>query len=292
MKKLNFVLSLITQDHDYPIEQAASAEEIARRLGLDLKIVFADNDAIQQSQPILEFIQTKSAAPPDGIILEPAGGAALPQAARAAETAGIGWVVLSCHADHLQELRKLNGVPIFALNSDSVEVAACLPNGGTALYLQGPSDSATAKQRTDGLHAIKPANIQPKMMKAQWTEASAYKAITAWLRLSTSQQSRIDLIAAQNDAMAVGARKAFQEVFDQEARDRWLAPPYIGSLDEAVGMKPHIQVAQRPHRKALDVSPGKKAGRRASPFRDDTCSRAYSVQVHSGCRLGLPPLCE
>ena len=80
MKKLKFVLSLITQDNDYQIEQAASAEEIARRLGLDLKIVFADNDAIQQSQPILEFIQSKSAAPPDGIILEPAGGTALPQA--------------------------------------------------------------------------------------------------------------------------------------------------------------------------------------------------------------------
>jgi len=158
----------------------------------------------------------------------PPGGTALPQVARAAETAGIGWVVLSCHADHLHELRKLNRVPIFALNSDSVEVAACLPNGGTALYLQGPSDSTTAKQRTDGLHAIKPANIQLKMMKAQWTESSAYKAITAWLRLSTSQQSHIDLIAAQNDAMAVGARKAFQEVFDQDARDRWLALPYIG----------------------------------------------------------------
>ena len=95
MKKLNYVLSLITQDNDYQIEQAASAEEIARRLGLDLKIVFADNDAIQQSQQILEFIQTKSAALPDGIILEPAGGTALPQVARAAETAGIGWVVLS-----------------------------------------------------------------------------------------------------------------------------------------------------------------------------------------------------
>src|SRR6267142_5531543 len=209
MKKLNFVLSLITQDNDYQIEQAASAEEIARRLGLDLKIVFADNDAIQQSQQILQFIQTKSAALPDGIILEPAGGTALPQVARAAAMAGIGWVVLNRHADYLHELRKLNRVPIFAVSSDSVEVgriqarqlAALLPNGGTAVYLQGPSDSTTARQRTDGMQATKPANIQLKMMKAQWTEASAYRAVTAWLRLSTSQQSHVDVIAAQNDAM-------------------------------------------------------------------------------------------
>jgi len=236
MKKLNFVLSLITQDNDYQIEQAASAEETARRLGLDLKIVFADNDAIQQSQQILQFIQSKSAALPDGIILEPAGGTALPQVARAAATAGIGWVVLNRHTDYLHELRRTNRVPIFAVSSDSVEVgriqarqlAAFLPNGGTALYLQGPSDSTTAKQRTDGMHASKPANIQLKMIKAQWTEASAYKAITAWLRLSTSQQSHVDVIAAQNDAMASGARKAFQEVFDQDARDRWLALPYMG----------------------------------------------------------------
>ncbi len=96
------------------------------------------------------------------------------------------------------------------------------------MYLQGPSDSTTARQRTDGMQATKPANIQLKMMKAQWTEASAYKAVTAWLRLSTSQQSHVDVIAAQNDAMAVGARKAFQEVFDQNARDRWLALPYMG----------------------------------------------------------------
>jgi ribose transport system substrate-binding protein len=236
MKKLSFVLSLITQDNDYQIEQAASAEEAARRLGLDLKIIFADNDAIQQSQQILQFIQTKSAALPDGIILEPAGGTALPQVARAAASAGIAWVVLNRHADYLHELRKINRVPIFAVSSDSVEVgriqarqlAAFLPNGGTALYIQGPSDSTTAKQRTDGLHATKSVAIQLKMMKAQWTEASAYKAITAWLRLTTSQQSHIDLIAAQNDAMAVGARKAFQEVPDQNARDRWLSLPYIG----------------------------------------------------------------
>jgi ribose transport system substrate-binding protein len=236
MKKLTLVLSLITQDNDYQIEQAASAEEAARRLGIDLKIVFADNDAIQQSQQILQFIQSKSVPLPDGIILEPAGGTALPQVARAAAAAGIGWVVLNRHADYLQELRKTQRVPLFAVSSDSVEVgrlqarqlAALLPNGGSALYIQGPSDSSTAKQRTDGLQQTKSVVVQLKMMKAQWTEASAYKAVTAWLRLSTSQQSHMDVIAAQNDAMAIGARKAFLEVPDQNTRDRWLALPYLG----------------------------------------------------------------
>jgi ribose transport system substrate-binding protein len=160
----------------------------------------------------------------------------LPQVARAAATAGVGWVVLNRQVDYVTELRKNHRVPIFAVTSDSLEVghlqarqlAAILPGGGCALYIQGPSDSATAKLRTDGLMEMRRDTLQLKMMKAQWTEASAYRAITAWLRLTTSQQSQIDVISAQNDAMAMGARKAFQEVLDQSARDRWLALPYLG----------------------------------------------------------------
>jgi hypothetical protein len=46
MKKLNFLVSLTTNDNDYQIEQAASAEETARRWEQTLRIIYADNDAI------------------------------------------------------------------------------------------------------------------------------------------------------------------------------------------------------------------------------------------------------
>lgn len=237
MKKLSFVVSLITQDNDYQIEQAASAEEAARRLGLDVKVIFADNDAIQQSQQILKIIQSNSAPLPDGIILESAGATALPHVARAAASAGIAWVVLNRDVDYIHPLRSSYSVPVFSVTSDNREIgriqgrqlAALLPDGGTVLYIQGPSESASAKPRTEGILETKPLNVLLKMIKGQWTEASAYKAVHAWLRLSTSQQSHIDVIAAQNDAMAMGARKAFQEVTDLDARDRWLSLPYIGS---------------------------------------------------------------
>ena len=35
MKKLRFLVSLTTNDNDYQIEQAVSAEDAARRLGVD-----------------------------------------------------------------------------------------------------------------------------------------------------------------------------------------------------------------------------------------------------------------
>ena len=78
------------------------------------------------------------------------------------------------------------------------------------------------------MYETKPADVQVKVMRAQWTEASSYRAVSSWLRLSTSHQNRIDLIAAQDDGMALGARKAFQELPDPVARQRWLSLPFIG----------------------------------------------------------------
>jgi len=66
-------------------------------------------------------------------------------------------------------------------------------------------------------------------MKGRWTEDSAYQIVSSWLKLSTSQNSDLNLIAGQNDAMAMGAKKAFQELTAGPARDRWLSLPFIGS---------------------------------------------------------------
>src|SRR5712691_9219827 len=236
MKKLKFLVSLTTNDNDYQIEQAAAADEAARCLGVDVQIIYAENDSITQSQQILSVIQSRSDAHPDGIIFEPVGGTALPQVARAAVSAGISWVVLNRDVEYVTELRKAYRVPIFSITSDHEEIgriqgkqfAALLPKGGSVLYIQGPSESLAAKQRTTGMYETKPADVQIKIMKGQWTEDSSYRAVSSWLRLSTSQQSRIDLIAAQDDAMALGARKAFQDLPDTLARDRWLSLPYIG----------------------------------------------------------------
>src|SRR5438874_8764547 len=216
MKKLNFLLSLTTTDNDYQIEQAAAAEEAARRLGADVQIVHADNDSIAQSQQLLKVIQSTSDAHPDGIILEPVGGTALPQVARAAAAAGIAWVVLNRDVEYIQELRKSFRVPTFVVTADHEEIGriqgrqfgALLPKGGSILYIQGPSESSAARQRTAGMYETKRVDIQVKTLKANWTEASAFKAINSWLRLSTSRESRIDVIAAQDDSMAMGARKA------------------------------------------------------------------------------------
>ena len=231
-----FVVSLITNDNDYQVEQAASAEEAARTLGVGLQVIYADNDSIQQSQQILKFIQGDPEQHPDGIIMEPVGGTGLPQVARAAVEAGIGWVVLNREVDYVKHLRQSSAAPVFGLAADNQEIgrlqgrqfAALLPKGGTVLYIQGPSDTDAAKLRSAGMFETKPVNVQVKVIKAQWTEASAFKAITSWLQLTTSQKAQIDLISAQNDAMAAGAKKAFQQFIGGGVKDHWSNLPFLG----------------------------------------------------------------
>jgi ribose transport system substrate-binding protein len=236
MANLKFLLSLTTSENDYQLEQANAATLSAKNLGVELQTVYAENDAINQSTQILKAIQVAPEDRPNAIVFEPVGGTALPQVARAAVHAGIGWVVLNRDANYIPELRAGARVPVFGLSSDHAEIgriqgrqaSALLPHGGSALYIQGPSENSAARDRLLGFQEVKHANLHLTMLKGQWTEESAQRTIRSWLKLTTSQKTVVDLVAAQNDLMAVGARKAFQEVASEVDRERWLNLPFLG----------------------------------------------------------------
>jgi ABC-type sugar transport system substrate-binding protein len=182
-------------------------------------------------------VQTKPGERPDGILFEPIGGPALAVVARAAVDAGIGWVVLNKQVGYVKELRRLSRVPVFVVTSDHLEMgriqgyqlAALLPKGGTILSIEGPAESDACKLRIAGLLEAKPTNIHVKTMRGNWTESSAFHTVKSWLRLSTSQHEAIAAVAAQNDAMAVGAKKAFEE-FTREfgGRQHFEDFPFLG----------------------------------------------------------------
>ena len=231
MKTLRVVLALITRDNDYQREQASVAEAAARRLGIDLQVVYADNDAILQTKQILEAIQAPAAERPDAVVVEPVGTGMLGVASAAAGR-GIGWIVLNREADYLSALREASSVPIGSIECDNAEVgriqgrqfAALLPSGGTVLYVEGPGTDVV-KQRRAGVDETLPANIELKPLRARWTEESAFQVVAARL---ARPGSSIDLIGCQNDAMAMGARKAVEALPDARQREQWLKLPFTG----------------------------------------------------------------
>jgi ribose transport system substrate-binding protein len=234
MEKLNVVVSLITEQNDYQKEQAASAQAAAARLGASVEIVYAHNDAVQQTQQILQFIQEPSKRP-DAIIVEPVG-TGMPQVAKAAVSAGIAWGIINSRVDYLDELRRRALVPVFSVLSDHEEIgriqgqqiAAILGDKGCVLYIEGPGANSVARLRTKGMTSSKPQNVSIKTLKGDWTQRSGYNAVRSWLSLSTSRELHVGMVACQNDDMAIGARHAFEEISDTKERDQWLALPITG----------------------------------------------------------------
>lgn len=235
MDKLRFVL-LAVDNNDYQVEQVSSAQSAASKLGLEIEIIHTEHDSIQQSQIVLDLIQSPPGKRPNAIFFEPVG-TALAQPARAAAAAKVGWVILNReNVDYVRELRERYSSPMFCVTTDhknvgniqGEQIAKLLPNGGAVLHIEGPGDNNAAVRRSEGMLARKPPNVEVRSLRGRWTEVSAFNAVNSWLKLSIAKEIRIGVVAAQNDAMALGARKAFYELPNGPERDRWLQLPFIG----------------------------------------------------------------
>jgi len=234
MNGFKILVSLTTKDNDYQRAQAASVETVARRMGAGIEIVYADNDSVNQSQQILSAIQKKNHGLA-AVITEPVG-TAMVQVAETAVKMGIAWGVLNRTTDYTARLRQSSGVPVFEVDANqeaighihAAQLAKLFPGGGAVLYIEGPVAGSAAKLRTQGLLARKPANIELKMIKASWTEDSAQKAVASWLKLRTSRSGDFVAVAAQDDSMAMGARKAFSVHPDRAEGAAWLSLPHLG----------------------------------------------------------------
>jgi ribose transport system substrate-binding protein len=234
MKALRLLVSLPNRNH-YQQEQAKAATSRAGQLGAEVRVLDADNNPLTQSQQIVEALQSRDGRP-DVILVEPLTSTALVKVAEAAVGHGVGWVLLNSDADYMERLRGRPNVPVFSVTRDHVEIgriqgrqfAALLPDGGSVLYIQGPSTSAAAVQRAQGMESTRPRNVMIRSLRSQWTEDSAYEVMQGWLRLSTSKPGSVQVIGCQYDGIAAGARKAFRELTSSDDRERWLALPTTG----------------------------------------------------------------
>jgi ABC-type sugar transport system substrate-binding protein len=232
MNELNLVVALITRENDYQAEQAAAAISAAARVGAKLQVIYADNDAVNQTQQIVKLIQDPIRRP-TAILVEPVGTGMI-QVAKAAVASGIGWVILNREPEYLSELRRDRRAPAFCVTVDQEEVGriqgrqmAVLVREGNVLHIEGPSNSSVVTLRTKGFRATKPSQVTIKSLRGDWTERSGQLAVKSWLSLSTSRQLQIRAVISQNDAMAMGARKALMDLTEKD-REVWQDVPFTG----------------------------------------------------------------
>lgn len=232
------IASFLTRSNDFQLLQAQDAEEAAKREGLPIEVLFADNNPVEQIQQLFRFIHAPAEERPAAILVETVSGDGMERVARNALQAGIGWVLLNRRVPYLEELSaRFPTLPVCSIGTDQEEIGhiqgrqfkTLLPGGGSVLYIQGPPDTSAAQERLRGMQeSIAGAKIHVTVIDGRWTGESAEKAIQAWWRLKTSAAVRLDLVGAQNDAMAMGAREVLLAHPDEARRREWSAVPFTG----------------------------------------------------------------
>ncbi len=221
------VVGLLSRQQEYQLLQAHDAEAAARRNGLEIEVVYADMNPLEQIHQLFKFIHAPAEDRPAVIVVETVVGEGLERVARNAVQAGIGWVVLNHKIPYLKELREKHpGLLIGSVGTDQLEIGRIqgrqfkllLPSGGNVLYLQGPPDTAVAQERLRGAkESIAGSKIELRVLSGQWTEASGEKAVRGWLRLKSSDTLPPDLVGSQNDTMAMGARRAIEALVPERS---------------------------------------------------------------------------
>ena len=228
------VVSLPEKDNEFQLLQAVEARVVARRLGCTLELLYAGNSGIAQIQQLYNTIHADPA--PDGVIVEPISISGVETVLRKAVSTGIGAAVLNSPAEYLPHLRsEYPKVPLLTVGSDQVEIGrlqgeqlkALLPQGGEVLVIRGPQGAPAADERSRGLQrSLEGAGFVLVELDGRWTEDSAQQAVESWLRLKSSTSLRIDAVAAQDDSMARGARRA--TAGRNDTGTRWLDIPFLG----------------------------------------------------------------
>lgn len=106
-------------------------------------------------------------------------------------------------------------------------IAGQLDGKGRVMEIMGLKGSSPAIERHNGFtDALKdyPDIEVVATLQGDWTEESAYKAISNWQ--SAVSQKPIDFVFAQNDRMAMGARKALKE--SQQLKANGQMPLFCG----------------------------------------------------------------
>jgi ABC-type sugar transport system substrate-binding protein len=226
------VVALLNAEQEFQQLQARDARESGARLKLDVEVTFAEGHAVVQIQQLFKHIHAPEAERPAALVVEAATGEGLERVARNAVKAGIGWILVNAEAAYVAQLRQAYpGLPIARLGCDPREIGriqgrqcrALLPRGGHVLCVQGPADSGATAGRLEGLKETLGEGFEVRGLNGDWTEAGGEKAVLSWLRLKTAEAFRPDVVAGQNDSMALGARKALRE-----QRREWGSVPFLG----------------------------------------------------------------
>jgi ABC-type sugar transport system substrate-binding protein len=222
-------------DHFQRLQEETALAE-GRRLGLEVEVALAP--AFDQPRVLVKRLLDRSVAAIDAVVTEPGNTPTLNLMLN--ELRGkTGLIVLSAWTPAIEQAAAGwgAGLPMGTVSTDhrrvgeiqAGQIAALLPAGGRVLYVAGPAHSSAAQERLEGLRAhLAPGVGLEETSAGQWIESDGTTAFEHWYRIAKARDPIVQVIAAGNDELAVGARRGCEAVSHAQHREALLRAKFLG----------------------------------------------------------------
>jgi ABC-type sugar transport system substrate-binding protein len=246
MRRRGIALFLRSLDNDYQQRLRDDALTAAKRSGFTVTIFSAQNDGARQVAQIGDLVDGPEVAELAAVLVSPVRDEGLEELARRCAQRGIGWVLLNRDGQYVEDLRnEMTGLPVFGVTPDqdqigriqAEQVRLLLPRGGLVVCISGPGKTSSAQRRLEGMRARLGASHQLTVIEADWTTEGARLALDRWLT-DADVRGLPEVVCAQNDEMALGARQALRDVASRRDLPLLAGLPITGcDGSPAVGQK-------------------------------------------------------
>ena len=239
-KKRVFILLIGNKErgevNHFQLLQEDTALTEGRRLALDVEVAFAPG--FDQLRALKRRLSDAAAGAVDAVVTEPANSATMDL--MLGDLRGkCGLVILSAWGPSIEQAAPSwgSGLPMGSVGTDhlsvgeiqSKQVKRLLPAGGRLLYVAGPLRSSAAQQRLEGLKTQLGGEIKVEEISAgQWTESDGIVAFNDWYRVAKARDPVVPVVAAGNDELALGARRACEALANMQHREALLKARFLG----------------------------------------------------------------
>ena len=236
-KKITVGFSVSTQNNPFFVTMANSVKAEADKLGINVKIVDAQNDSAKQANDVADLIQSKV----DVLIVNPVDSAAISNSVIAANQAKIPVITIDRSSDKGDV-----AVHIASNNVKGGEMAAQyiidkLGEQTPVAELEGIPGASAARERGQGFHNL--ADSKLKVLAKQSADFDRGKGLTVAENILQANPD-IKAILAQNEEMALGAIGAAKSANKQilivgfDGTDDGLAAIKSGDMAATIAQQP------------------------------------------------------
>jgi ABC-type sugar transport system substrate-binding protein len=218
MSASRIALFLLSSDNDYQRLLEEDCLAAARRRNISVRVFSANADHDTQERQIRAALALPATQRPTVLLVCPVREASLHIVAREAVAQSIGWVLLNRWSDYLLVLREeFPQVPVFAVSPDQYEIGRIQarqfrllsPLGGELVYIRGPLGASSAQRRFSAMQEeLEGSPFNVSAINSDWTGDGGELAMKEWLQVFRRGTVPKFLVGAQNDSMALGARRA------------------------------------------------------------------------------------